>query len=501
MRTYAFNKLFILISLFILLVSACNPLSNNELGNPALAAEVEPDGLSLNTSIGQSDNLVQSFTPRPQYQPGELVDYTAQPGDTLAALATRFNTSVNEILAANTFIPSTATTMPPGMPMQIPIYYLPMWGPQYQILPDSLYGNGPAQSGFDIMEYVAQYPGWLNGYKSFVSGSNRSGAEIVELVAQNYSLSPRLLLSLLEYQSGALSQPADTADLNYPMGYTNRRYRGLYNQLAWTSNLLNNTYYRFRLGTPIEFNLQNGRIERPDPWQNAATVALHALFLELLTTEKYNFAISPDGFTAIYTELFSDPWQDVQAHIPGSLTQPGMQLPFERGTAWTFTGGPHPGWGTGEPWAAIDFAPPAVRGGCQESKDWVTAVAPGVITRSDVGVVELDLDGDGDPHTGWTVFYLHIGSEDRATVGTQLDVGDRIGHPSCEGGSSTGTHVHLARKYNGEWITADGTLAFDLEGWVVYKGNAAYQGTLQRFSQVVKACECSNLESQIIAEE
>src|SRR5512140_1153246 len=63
---------------------------------------------------------------RPEYKPGELVDYIAQSGDTLPALAARFNTKVEEIRAANPIIPQEATTMPPGMPMKIPIYYLPL---------------------------------------------------------------------------------------------------------------------------------------------------------------------------------------------------------------------------------------------------------------------------------------------------------------------------------------------------------------------------------------
>jgi hypothetical protein len=35
---------------------------------------------------------------------------------------------------------------------------------------------------------------------------------------------------------------------------------------------------------------------------------------------------------------------------------------------------------------------------------------------------------------------------------------DRVGHPSCEGGSSSGIHIHIARKFNGEWVLADGGL-------------------------------------------
>ena len=65
---------------------------------------------------------------RPNYAPGELADYTAQSGDTLPALAKRFNTTEDEIRAANPIIPMDATTMPPGMPMKIPIYYLCPYG-------------------------------------------------------------------------------------------------------------------------------------------------------------------------------------------------------------------------------------------------------------------------------------------------------------------------------------------------------------------------------------
>ena len=73
---------------------------------------------------GEDDSPLSTATPfptRPAYRPAELVDYVAQIGDTLPALAIRFNTTVEEILAANEFIPPDATTMPPGMPMKIPI--------------------------------------------------------------------------------------------------------------------------------------------------------------------------------------------------------------------------------------------------------------------------------------------------------------------------------------------------------------------------------------------
>jgi hypothetical protein len=67
-----------------------------------------------------------------------------------------------------------------------------------------------------------------------------------------------------------------------------------------------------------------------------------------------------------------------------------------------------------------------------------------------------------------------------------------IGYPSCEGGRSTGTHVHVARKYNGEWLPADSAIPFTLSGWVAHKGSAAYKGTLSKGGLIVTACECGD---------
>jgi LasA protease len=474
-----------------LLLAACQPVQPPSTELPAIGlSTLPPTPLSASTP----------YPTRPLYAPGELVDYIAQTGDSLPALAIHFNTTVNEILSANSFIPANATTLPPGMPMKIPIYYLPFWGTLYQILPDSLFVNGPAQVGFDTASFVAATFGWLNGYHEYASDENRSGAQIVDLVATNFSVSPRLLLALLEYQSGALSQTRlDNAD--YPLGYQDYAHKGLYLQLVWAANRLNNGYYGWRTGRLTDFELQDGRIERPDPWQNAASVAIQFYFVQQLTPDAYTNAISPQGFVQTYTNLFDNPWRDVKAHIPGSLTQPDFNLPFTGKAPWTLTGGPHTAWGDGDPLAALDFAPPGVKE-CGTSTEMSTAVASGVVVRSEPAIVVLDLDNqdetaDGDERTGWVIFYLHMRTDGRAAAGTRLKIGDPVGYPSCEGGEATGTHLHIARKFNGEWIPADSALPFNLNGWIAHNGAAPYLGTLTRFTQTATACTCSDQNSQV----
>ena len=483
-----------------LILSACQPGAG-----PLVAGDAAAPGVGSLEAQAVAPTLEASPTPafpsRPRYAPGELVDYTAQAGDTLPALASRFNTTVEEIREANSFIPLSATTMPPGMPMKIPIYYLPLWGSPYQIIPDSLFINGPAQVGFDIEQFVASHPGWLKDYSIYAADANRSGANLVEYVAHYYSVSPRLLLALLEYQAGALTQAEISPGSDeFPLGYRRWNRKGLFLQLTWAANQLNDGYYLYRMQRLTSIEYSNGRIERFDPWQNAATVSLHNYFNTLLDYDAYLQAISPQGFAQTYSALFGDPWQNDQPHIPGSLEQPPFSLPFEPGDVWALTGGPHPAWGSAEPLAALDFAPPSKSAGCIPSGVWATAVADGVVVRSELGQVMLDLDGDGDERTGWDVFYLHVATESRVPLGAVLKQGDPIGHPSCEGGSATGTHVHIARKYNGEWMPAEGVqglLAFNLEGWVAHNGSQIYLGTLTRNSQTVVACTCSNFKSFI----
>ena len=208
-----------------------------------------------------------------------------------------------------------------------------------------------------------------------------------------------------------------------------------------------------------------------------------------------------DGFPSMYEKLFGNPWlraQPFEPFFPPDLSQPVLDLPFYYNRVWSFTGGPHAAWGTDSARAALDFAPGSTESGCIPSQEWVVAPAPGLVIRSENGVVILDLDGDGIEETGWVLLFLHIGTDKRVPAGTRLNLNDPIGHPSCEGGLATGTHFHIARKYNGEWILADGPLPFVLGGWQAHAGPNNYEGTLTKDGQTITACTCGSSETKII---
>jgi hypothetical protein len=240
---------------------------------------------------------------------------------------------------------------------------------------------------------------------------------------------------------------------------------------------------------------------RPDPWENAASVSLQYYYSKVMSGDNYARAIGPQGLFETYRTLFGDPWENKSVLIPGSLQQPPLQLPIPRGLIWNYTGGPHTGWGNGEPFASLDFAPPSDKSGCfiADVNQFSTAMADGLVVRSSIDGMVQDLDGDGNERTGWTLFYLHLASKGRAPLGSELKVGDMIGYPSCEGGHVTGTHVHIGRKYNGEWILADGPLGYNMEGWLAHNGTSPYLGTLTKGELTVNACECSDLYTTIQA--
>lgn len=467
----------LLVTLFLL--SSCN-----------LRVAYTPSAPIATADIGIPQPGQTPLPVRGNYKPGELVDYIAQTGDTLPGLAARFNTTVEEIFAANPQIPPDATTMPPGMPMKIPIYFLALWATPFQSIPDHAFVNGPPLIGFNTSAYLESQPGWLKNYRVYASGKWRTGGEMVDFVATNYSVSPRLLLALLEYQGGALTLSEPPVKKNL-LGFTRKYWENPYLQLVLAANTLNNGYYGWRTGDLIEFEGLDGILIRPDPWQNAASVSLQYYFSWMLAGDDYNRAIGPEGLSQTYKTFFGDPWSDPTVIIPGSLQQPELGLPFQLDQTWYYTGGPHTGWGTGEPLAAVDFAPPSDKSGCfiAEDKYFSVAMADGLVVRSAVDGVALDLDKDGDERTGWVIFYLHLATRQRAPLGAELKTGDLIGYPSCEGGRATGSHVHLARKYNGEWIVADSAIPLKMSGWLTKNGSREYLGTLTKQGSIVTASE------------
>ena len=413
--------------------------------------------------------------------------YVVQPGDSLGAIAQSYGVSLEALMTANGL--TEADILEVGQTLVVPVPEPGAVGSSFKIIPDSELIYGPASAKFDVGAFVQARGGYLSAYAEEVNGEYLSGAQIVTLVSQNYSVNPRLLLALIEYRSGWLNNPAPL-QTDFALGIGDLSRLGLYRQLTYASNELNRGYYLWRANALSTWVLADGSVVPINAGINAGTAGAQNFFAKLDDRATWQTDVEINGLFQTYFFLFGSPFDlAVDPVIPAWLHQPRFALPFERGVPWVYTGGPHGGWADGSAWAALDFAP--LNGGvvwCQ-SEEWVTALTDGLITRAGGGQVIQDLDGDGYEQTGWAILYMHVDSRDRVEPGTRVKGGERIGHPSCEGGDSDATHLHLARKYNGEWVPADGHLPFVLDGWVSSGAGVEYDGYLKRGNVTLEALE------------
>jgi LasA protease len=416
--------------------------------------------------------------------------YVVQPGDTLGAIALyRCGCAMEELVTLNNI--DDPASLQVGQTLLVPVN-ADRAAPNYPLLPDSEVVYSPAYVDFDVAAFIQEQGGYLAEYFEIVNGEELNGAQILELVAGRYSVGPRALLALLEYRAGWVTDtPENDTELYYPISSHYGAQAGLHFQLAWAAHYINEGYYTYKRDGTLAYRLADGGRVLAAEGLNAGTVGIHNVLARACDLETWAGAVSPHGFVRTYKTLFGDPYaRAIEPLIPADLNQPPMLLPWEGGHTWYYSGGPHPAWGDGDAWAALDFAPPDVRGHCAVSNERATAAAPGLVLRSGDGKVTIDLDGDGYEQTGWVLFYLHVVPADHVRAGTVLAQGDVVGYPSCDGGMADSSHLHVARRYNGEWLDAGGPVPMVLSGWTAVSGLGAYDGELIKGSQVREACEC-----------
>lgn len=493
------------------LLSACNP-------NPPQIVIITATPESMVDAPSVVDPVIVATNPPPATAPtaqpavqqssgsSTPEQHIVRPGESLSLIAQQYGTTVQTLAALNNIADPNRIEV--GQVILLPSETTVL-APNVTILPDARFVRGPESMVFDTFAFVAQQQGFIRTATDTVTTNaangagfeeTLSGAEVIERVALEYSVDPRLLLTVLELRAGWISQAIIPLDrIAFPIisalesGGLNRV--GLYRQLAYVANELNRGYYGFKTRGLRAIEFRDGTRMQLSTDLNPATVGIMYFLSRQADYASWLEEIRSMRFLATYRALFGDPFLTaLPPPVPDGLQQPELQLPFAQGEVWLYTGGPHGGWGSGSAWAALDFAPPDDRlpGStlCYVSVTPVRAVANGVIARSADGAVVLDLDGDGDERTGWTILYLHVAEAIAPRVSVRA--GDIIGYASCAGGFSTATHLHIGRRYNGEWLAADCSAClpsmrygnFVMSGWSA-EGipGQEYQGYLRRGDQ------------------
>jgi LysM repeat protein len=222
-------KKFTLLLLVLLITLACRqsvqPLSiptlsyNTVTAAPTMAVEPDPTMATFLPVVrNPDDETIVSPTPD---VPKELPAIRNE-DDSLGTIAARYGITVEMLIETNQI--SNPDLLEPGQLLVIPAPIPGETGAGFKIIPDSELVYGPYSQSFDIKEFASRYDSYLSRYSEEVEGQTFSGPAIVQLVAQDYSVNPRLLLAVLEYQSGWVTMANPTQDRrDFPIG--NRAYR------------------------------------------------------------------------------------------------------------------------------------------------------------------------------------------------------------------------------------------------------------------------------------
>lgn len=312
---------------------------------------------------------------------------------------------------------------------------------------------------FDTDTYLAKHAPHL-----------RKHSEEISHWAGYSGISPKVLIALMEQQSGAVSAKRAT---NRPFG-----------KLARADGFGAQT-------REVALALRESLYERdPDGAKGPVTLAranpLQALF-ERSGDNEPAAALRGDGeFQLVYGRLFNEPRQarptsdrfakagpDVQPLSPNGL----LQFPFPRGARW-HVGGAHTNTGSGNyPMSSLDMS---LGGGWGSNQNgtWVSASAAGSFKRHSSCFAEVVHTG------GWSTTYYHL-MNIQYNTGANVSMNTAIANPAntqaqalCNGGSSTGPHEHWSLKQNGSFYHLNGTY---LSGYRITATGSSYDTNCSRF--------------------
>lgn len=304
---------------------------------------------------------------------------------------------------------------------------------------------------FDITAYIeSNAPHLLNQAEAISHWSGRT------------TISPKIILSLLEHQSQSLSQ-------NITQG----------NQGSAFSNLSNKKELSARIGDVAtqlaQHYYQNLGAGIQQPEMNALTT--------LLNEKKSTSSKTVNDFAKTFFKLFPDALskqknlttKESKAIPPNDL----LQLPYPIGQAWQTWGGTHSFTGQNSgPRSSLDFRQNRGGFGSNTSNFWVSSSSRGSAVKHSSCFAEVVAPG------GWSTTYYHL---DNIQVNTGQSVArnarlanyaDNLSQSLCDGGTSNGPHVHFSLKRNGVYVSLD---KVKLSGYEVQDGRRDYDNDCRFF--------------------
>lgn len=257
-------------------------------------------------------------------------------------------------------------------------------------------------------------------------------------------------------QSGPLGAPDERA-LAAPLGRLSAK-RGFDAQVRDVLQQLSRRYYGFE-----EYQLRQAAARKAvgEDGLNAASAALLGLLREGAKASAVQGGNPLGAYAQTFQRLFGTPAAELlqprnrvarQLQAKAALAPPSnlMQLPWRQGYSWQ-PNGAHSNTGSGYPYSSFDASYDWPRWGSATYS--VVAAHAGtvrVLSRCQVRVTHP---------SGWATNYYHmdqiqVSNGQQVSADTKLGVyAGNINTALCEGGSSTGPHLHFSLLYNGAFVS------------------------------------------------
>lgn len=305
----------------------------------------------------------------------------------------------------------------------------------------------------------------------------RNQAESISHWAGYSGISPKVLIALMEQQSGVVSRRNSRVDgMRQPFGRLSKQV-GFNAQTRDVAQALRQALYEREDATSA---LARGPVAlaKANPLK-----LLHVRSGDSLPSA----ALKGDfEFQQVYSRLFNGPRRAVDGRTRAATAAARdvsiyassfLQFPFPIGQRW-HVGGAHTNTGSGNyPMSSLDMS---LGGGwgSNQSNTWVVASAPGTFKRHSSCFAEVVHSN------GLSTTYYHMMNLRYAT-GATVNRGASIGNPAntqaqalCNGGQSTGPHVHWSLKSNGSFYHLNGVTLSD---YVITATGSSYDTNCSRF--------------------
>jgi LasA protease len=312
---------------------------------------------------------------------------------------------------------------------------------------------------FDIEAYLQANAPQLAGH-----------AEVISHWSGRTSISPKVILTLIEHQSQSLRHSDSSETLSGALTSLSKE-ETLSARVKDIATRLADSYYKNLTESAAEPEMESLRALLNQAQNTSADSSLNK------NTVTSSFT---DTFFTLFPNAPSIPRLEAKTNNMKSLPPQSLfQLPYPIGQAWQTWGGTHTFTGNGGgPYSSLDFRQSRAGFGANTSNIWVSSSSSGRAIRHSSCFVEVLASG------GWSTTYYHldnirINTGQTVAKNTQLaNYADNLSQSLCGGGMSNGPHLHFSLKLNGVYAPLD---SVTLSGYQVHAGRSNYDSDCNRF--------------------